>query len=126
MGSKYLIDTNILIYFLNGDMPRDEEVKVAMLSSNFSLSSITIAELLSWKELSDNDAEQILKGLESVKIIPADVKICAEASKIRRNWNTKLGDAIIAATSLTEGLILVTNDLSDFKQIADLATFHPY
>lgn len=126
MGSKYLIETNILIYFLNGEMPRNEEVKAAMLATNFSLSAITIAELLSWKGLSTDDTLTILNGLKDVRIISADAKICAEAGKIRRIWNTKLGDPIIAATSLSEGLTLVTNDLSDFKQIADLSTIHPY
>jgi predicted nucleic acid-binding protein len=126
MGSKYLIDTNILIYFLNGEMPLNNEVRAAMFATNFSISSITVAELLSWKGLSAYDADNIMRALESVRIISADANICAQAGKIRRKWNIKLGDAIIAATSLNEGLTLVTNDLSDFKQMNDLSIIHPY
>jgi predicted nucleic acid-binding protein len=126
MGAKHLIDTNILIYFLNGKLPDESEVRTAMLSSNFSISSITLAEILGWKKLTHQEIEKILKELKPIGIIPADESICVQAGKIKREYNVQLGDAIIAATALESQLSLVTNDLSDFKNITNLMTIHPF
>ena len=38
----------------------------------------------------------------------------------------KLGDAIIAATALVHGLVLITNNTKDFTQIQDLVIVDPH
>lgn len=45
---------------------------------------------------------------------------------IRRVYKTKLPDTIIAATALVNNLILVTRNISDFKNIDRLQLINPY
>jgi hypothetical protein len=125
MGKRFLIDTNILIYYLNGTAPTNKEVETALLDNNFVISSITFTEILSWKSLSEDDIQLITKRFSSIEIISPDRDISIDAAKIRRTHFVKLADAIIAASAIHLNIPLVTNDLSDFKQIKELQTIYP-
>ena len=125
MGKRFLIDTNILIYYLNGTAPTNKEVETALLDNNFVISSITFTEILSWKSLSEDAIQLITKRFSSIEIISPDRDISIDAAKIRRTHFVKLADAIIAASAIHLNIPLVTNDLSDFKQIKELQTIYP-
>lgn len=125
MGKRFLIDTNILIYYLNGTAPSNKEVENALLNNDFTISSITLTEILSWKSLSDNDVKLIIDRFSTIEIISPDRNISVHAAKIRRTHNVKLADAIIAASAIQLNIPLVSNDLSDFKQINDLQIIYP-
>ena len=45
---------------------------------------------------------------------------------IRKKHKTKLPDAIIAATALVYGLVLISRNVSDFKNIHDLKVIDPH
>jgi hypothetical protein len=45
---------------------------------------------------------------------------------IRRRDKIKLPDAIIAATAIHYGFILITNNTKDFKNIVELEMVNPY
>ena len=48
---KYLLDTNILIYYWRGDIPEEERDHVEeILKHSFIISIITKIELLGWKK----------------------------------------------------------------------------
>lgn len=48
--TEYLIDTNILIYYLAGALPPEEKLHVdKILKDSFNISIITKIELLGWK-----------------------------------------------------------------------------
>ncbi|AYQ34414.1 PIN domain-containing protein [Runella sp. SP2] len=50
-----------------------------------------------------------------------------EASiEIRKRHKTKLPDAIIAATALVYGLVLISRNVSDFKSIDGLQVIDPH
>lgn len=125
MGKRFLIDTNILIYYLNGTAPTNKEVETALLDNNFVISSITFTEILSWKSLSEDNIQLITKRFSSIEIISPDRDISIDAAKIRRTHFVKLADAIIAASAIHLNIPLVTNDLTDFKQIKELQTIYP-
>ena len=55
-----------------------------------------------------------------------DEEIVAQTIKLRQQYKTQLPDAIIAATALVNGLILITRNSKDFEQIADLEVINPY
>ena len=126
MGTKILIDTNILIYFLNGEIPLQKDVEVLLFNKNFSISALTLSEILSWKMLSEADVEAIIMALDGVEIISVSEEISIKAASLRRKHAIKLVDAIISATAIIENCTLATNDLSDFKQISELQIIHPY
>jgi predicted nucleic acid-binding protein len=125
MGKRFLIDTNILIYYLNGTAPTNKEVETALLDNNFVISSITFTEILSWKSLTEDDIQLITKRFSSIEIISPDREISIEAAKIRRYHFVKLADALIVASAIHLNIPLVTNDLTDFKQIKELQTIYP-
>ena len=54
MKNKYLLDTNIVIYFFNGIT--DDESLIEILKSSFNISIITKIEFLSWQKLSNDEA----------------------------------------------------------------------
>ncbi len=100
MGKRFLIDTNILIYYLNGTAPSNKEVENALLNNDFTISSITLTEILSWKSLSDDDVKLIIDRFSTIEIISPDRNISVHAAKFRRTHNVKLADAIIAASAI--------------------------
>lgn len=57
-GSRIFVDTNILLYFLNGD----SEVMDMISDKDIFISFITELELLSFPGLTDKD-EKTIKGL---------------------------------------------------------------
>lgn len=49
MDKKYLIDTNIIIYFLDGKIPENQKNKLNEIFKNsFNISTITKIEVLGW------------------------------------------------------------------------------
>jgi len=45
---------------------------------------------------------------------------------IKRTYKIKLSDAVIAATALSNNLILVTRNTDDFKGVIDLEIYNPF
>jgi toxin FitB len=46
--------------------------------------------------------------------------------EVRKNYKTKLPDAIIAATAMVHGLIIVSRNTKDFIDITGLDCVNPY
>jgi len=55
MGARYILDTNIIIYYLKGQMPSNTAafIEKKLFLENPNLSVITEIELLGWKKASD-------------------------------------------------------------------------
>ena len=118
---RYLIDTNIIIYHLNGDF-----VATDFIQGNFknsTLSFIAYIEVLSYKYTSEEELK-IRKFLNAFDIVEINREIIEESIKIRRSRKMKLPDCIIAATALSGDFSLVTKNSSDFN-IPDLMLSTP-
>jgi predicted nucleic acid-binding protein len=119
-GSSVLLDTNIVLYFLNG-----EETLIPLLEEkNIFLSFISQLELLGSKNIDPGDVIKIKSFIEECTVIDITPGIKETAILVRRNYSLKLPDSIILATSLWLNMPLVTAD-KDFKkvEIADLIFF---
>ncbi|QKJ31746.1 PIN domain-containing protein [Mucilaginibacter mali] len=116
-GNDILIDTNILLYFLNGD----KDVKKFFIDYNPIISFITELEVLSSPELTDDDKANIGHLLNGLTILTYNDKHKQAVLNIRAAKRLKLPDAIIAATAITAGIPLVTADES-FKNTKSLHT----
>jgi predicted nucleic acid-binding protein len=114
-GNDILLDTNILLYFLNGDI----NVRKFFFEYNPVISFITELEILSSPDLSDNDKLNIQHLLSEVTILTYSDKYKQVILNIRSAKKLKLPDAIIAATAITSGLPLATSD-DAFKNIKSL------
>ena len=119
-GNNLLLDTNIVLYLLNG-----EETLIPLLEEkNLFLSFITQLELLSTRYLSPDDNLKIKEFISECTVIDITSEIKDITINIRQNYNIKLPDCIIIATSLWLNMPLITAD-HDFTKIdiADLIYF---
>ncbi len=114
-GNKIFADTNILLYFLNGE----EEVVEMLKNKEIFISFITELEMLSYPELS-TDSENIIRGLLSnCTIININSKIKKSTVNFRKKYKLKLPDSIIAATVSSLNLPIITAD-QQFRKIDSL------
>lgn len=110
----YLIDTNIIIYYLEG-----EQAAVSFFRTHrgqLALSSITWMETLSYPFSVDEEqvVRSFLKEFRLIEVISPVMELTVET---RRKKKMKLPDAIIAASAIHNDLILVTRNIKDFKGI---------
>jgi tRNA(fMet)-specific endonuclease VapC len=123
---KYLLDTNICIYYLNGKFSLDTKIEEIGLD-NCYVSEISIAELKFGAENSMHVERnrQVVSNFQSkIQIIPIFGALdfyAKEKSRLR-----KLGvsvdefDLLIGATAVTNGLVMVTNNQNHFRVIDNI------
>jgi predicted nucleic acid-binding protein len=114
IGYNLLLDSNIILYFLDGDrtlIPLLEE-------KNLYVSVITQLELLSFPDISPKESETIESFLKECIIFDLSSGIKEATIRLRRKYRLKLPDAIIASTAAYLSMPLVTAD-SSFKKIKD-------
>lgn len=111
-GSSFLLDTNVVLYFLGGD----QTLATAFDQKSLFLSTITELELLSYPGISEREEREILNFLSDVTIIDLNEQIKEKVIELRRNYRIKLPDAIIGGTALYLDLPLFTAD-RDFERI---------
>jgi predicted nucleic acid-binding protein len=124
---NYLTDTNILIYYFANSIPEKELEKInKIFQKSFNISVITKIEFLGWDKHTDDGFQKAREFIDFANTFPLNNEITELAIKIRRKSHIKLPDAVIAATSLIEDLILVTRNEKDFKNINDLEIYNPF
>jgi predicted nucleic acid-binding protein len=114
-GIDYLIDTNVMVYILQGNPSVQHFAQEDMLA----VSCITEMELLGRFQISKEEESIISRMLLQCFIIEINYYIKQLAISIRQNARMKLPDALIAATAIQQNLTLVTAD-KGFSKIADL------
>lgn len=105
-GNSYCLDTNILIYLLDGD----KALASLLQGANFYISFITELELLSYPDLKPEEKREIQQLLNECTIIEINSAIKNIVIEIRSQYRVKLPDAIVAATAEYLDLPLLTAD----------------
>lgn len=124
--NRYLIDTNILILYLNGEGDTRTRERIEIICSpSFTISIISNWEFLGFRGFSDNDFILAKSFIDNARIISLSPEIVEMTIDLRRNGSIKLPDAIIAATALCENSILITHNPSDFNRISGLIVEDP-
>ena len=125
--SRYLLDTNIFIYYFNGD-PVVQPIVEDVLAGNISgfYCPVSWIELLCYPALTEEEAEQIRAFLRSLTCVALAESILDQAAQIRRDYRTALPDALIAACALAMTSTLVTRNIQDFQQINGLSVVNPF
>lgn len=123
---KYLLDTNICIYFLKGLFKLDKKIENAATENCF-VSEITIAELKFGAENSENQEKNRKTVDEFVRkftIIPIynSLDVYAKEKARLRKKGTPLDDfdLLIGATAISNNLTLVTRNISDFERLEEI------
>lgn len=113
-GNSLLLDTNIILYYLNGD-----ETLIPLVEENhLYVSVINEIELLGYSGFHKKELEAVKTFLAycTSEKITNDVK--EKAINLRRKGGLKLPDAIILATALSKKIPFVTAD-KGFKKIKE-------
>lgn len=113
--ARVLLDTDVLIDHLSG-----KEALVSSFGGSF-YSTVTRAELYSWKRADESIIDRLLDGFEELSV---DRHVAEEAGRIRRESGVRLPDALIAATAIRLKRPLFTRNVRDFRRIKRLR-LHP-
>lgn len=105
MNGKYLLDTNAVIALLAG---HQDLVKLLKDATWVGIPIIVELEFLSFSyELLFSNFK---KRVEVVNLDASDTTLMQEIIQIRRNFNLKLPDSIVAGTAIQQQSILLSND----------------
>jgi hypothetical protein len=103
-SSRFVLDTNIILYFLAGRLAEP------LPSGSYALSVMTELELLAYPGLSAQEEQRVQDFLAD--LLPTDLTpaVKAHAVDFRKRLGLKLPDAIVAATARALNATLITND----------------
>jgi len=76
--------------------------------------------------VSASDLIPLSDFVNKATIFPLEPPIVQQTIILRQYHKIKTPDAIIAATALIHGLILVSRNVSDFKQLSQLQVVNPF
>lgn len=113
-AARFLIDTDVLVDHLR----IARRVPVAPEAAAYS--SVTRAELYAGGETDEAVVDELLGAFEE---IPLDRSVAEEAGRIRRSTDLPLADAVIAATALLSGRVLVSRNRRHFARVPRLKLF---
>ena len=114
-GNRLLLDTNIILYLLNGD----ETLIDILEGKHVYISFITALELYGFKQLTTAEKIKIDSVLASRTVIDVNTGIKDKTIEIKQNFNIKLTDSLIAGTAIYFDIPLITAD-TDFNKINSL------
>lgn len=114
-GNKYLLDTNAVLYILDGD----ETLINFLFEKELYLSIISEMELLSYRAITDKEKQTLDEFLKEFIIINIDEKIKLNTIEVKKSSSMKLPDSIIAATAISLKLPIITSD-KQFKNVKQL------
>lgn len=96
-----------------------------MLAQPISVSAISKVEVLGYPFLTDEERRCFEGFFREFVVWPISDEVIDAAIKLRQQRKMTLGDSIVAATALSQGLTLVTRNLEDFSWIHDLPLLNP-
>ena len=126
--ANYLLDTNILSAVMRGE-PRSLLNRMAtMAPSRLHLSCIVLAELSAGAEMGTRKAATLAALADmtaEMTVLPFDAGSARAYASVRAALQRKgkvIGpmDMLIAAQALSAGLVLVTDNLREFKRVPGL------
>lgn len=121
-----LLDTNIVIGFLNGDKVITSFLTAPTKNQKiFTVSQITRMELLGFPNITPDEEIIIKKFLDQIIIFALTDEIADKVIELRKKTRLKLPDAIIVATALVHKLKLVTCDEQLIKSTNSLSSINP-
>jgi toxin FitB len=127
MGARYLIDSNLIIDYTASRLPeKGSDFLESIFNTDFLISVVVKIEVLGF-----GDVPARMKALEAfldtATVLALDERVTGQAIALRAGHKKlKLGDAIIAATALVHGLVLLTRNTDDFKNIPGLSILDPH
>jgi len=123
MGQKYLLDTNVVIDFMGRKLPENSKVFLSkIIDDQINISAINKMELLGFQHTEQN----LISFVNYSEVYPIDDEVVDKTIDLRKKHKIKLPDAIIAATAIVNGFILISHNIKDFQKIAELQIIDSY
>lgn len=123
---KYLLDTNICAYFLNGKFNLEAKIDEVGFENCF-ISEITIAELKygveksTQKEKNRKILEVFQKTFDVIPIFPSLDVYAKEKARLKTKGKILDDfDLLIGATAIFNSLTFVTKNVSDFNRLENI------
>lgn len=114
----YLLDSNILIGFLNGSQNEINWIITEKQKGSFlGYSVISRIETLSLYNLSEDKIQGIENFFNIFNQAYISDEVISLSAKLRRNLKLSLGDAIVTATAISKRATLITNDKALIKKV---------
>lgn len=123
--TSLLLDTNIVIGFLNGNEAIARFFNRKETQKKFTISQITRMELLGFPNITQDEIKIIQEFLMGVDVFALSDEVADETIELRRTTRLKLPDAIIVATAIVHKLLLVTCDEQLIKSVPELPSVNP-
>ena len=123
---KYLIDSNVVIDYLGQKLPATAMYFMnGIIDAVPNVSVITKIEVLGFNA-HEKYYQQLVNFMGDAEVLDLSSNIVDACIDIRKKYKTKLPDAIIAATALAHDLVLITRNISDFKNVQGLQVVDSY
>jgi predicted nucleic acid-binding protein len=116
---RYLLDTNAIVSLLGGNRLLSDQLDQATW---VGISIVSYLEFLAFDGLPECDRDAFMDFCGRIEVIPLtreDDGLLKQALDLRSRHRLKLPDAIIGATAISCGAVLVTSD-TDFTKVPSL------
>ena len=114
-GNSLFVDSNVILYLISGDATIAELLNGKHVLISFS----TELELLWFEDLIEEESTKIQEFIDDSTVTDINAEIKKLVISLRKNYNLKLPDSIIAASALYHNLPLITAD-KQLGQISEL------
>ena len=123
MGTRYLLDTNVVLDFMGNKLPAKSQFFLSEIIDNeINISAINKIELLGFSFVE----QTIIDFVSFAEVYPIDDETIDKTIDLRKKYKIKLPDAIIAATAILNDFTVITHNVKDFQRITELQIVDPY
>lgn len=128
MATTYFIDSNVFIEYTSRKFSGLAEQKLDdIFNGEFHYAIISRIEILGYDKISVEDIKNLTSFLNFGKQHNVEMSICEKVIEMRRSVSKKnTPDLIIAGTAIANNLVLLTNNVKDFKNIPGLEIENPW
>ncbi len=123
---QFLIDTSSVSDYLSDSLPLNGiRFMDSVIDKVPNISIISQIDLLCWNTPDKDKIANIGNFITDSRIFEITPDIVLQCVKVRKGKKIKTPDAIIAATALSLGYTLITNNVKDFRNIPKLKIINP-
>jgi hypothetical protein len=117
-----LLDSNIIIY---SALPEYDYLHEYYEKRDSFASEISTLEVLGFSKITKEQETFFGTIFSTINVLPITSEIIEQAISFRKRYSLSIGDAIIASTAFVNDLMLLTNNVADYKKIKEITLKDP-